>query len=68
MVGHTIVGEGLPHISATAGHTIDDQWSLAPGVCLEAAERPQWPKLNSLGRPRSCDRIPSLVGDRGLVL
>ena len=37
-------------------------------LCLEAAERPQWPRLYSLGRPRSCDRMPSLVGDRGLVL
>ena len=37
-------------------------------LCLEAAERLQWPRLNSLGRPRSCDRMPSLVGDRGLVL
>ena len=35
---------------------------------LEAAERPQWPRLYSLGRPRSCDRMPSLVGDRGQVL
>ena len=35
---------------------------------LEAAERPQWPRLYSLGRPRSCDRMPSLVGDRGPVL
>ena len=33
-------------------------------LCLEAAERPQWPRLYSLGRPRSCDRMPSLVGDR----
>ena len=37
-------------------------------LCLEAAERPQWPRLYSLGRPRSCDRMPSLVGDRGQVL
>ena len=37
-------------------------------LCLEAAERPQWPRLYSLGRPRSCDRMPSLVGDRGPVL
>ena len=34
----------------------------------EAAERPWWPILYSLGRARSCDRIPSLVGDRGSVL
>ena len=25
-------------------------------------------KTVSLGRPRSCDRMPSLVGDRGPVL
>ena len=35
---------------------------------LETAERPQWPRLYSLGRPRSCNRMPSLVGDRGPVL
>ena len=35
---------------------------------LEAAERPQWPRLYLLGRPRCCDRKPSLVGDRGPVL
>ena len=34
----------------------------------EAAERPWWARLHSLGRPRSCDRMPSLVGDRGPVL
>ena len=33
-------------------------------VC-RSAERPQWARLYSLGRPRSCDRIPSLVVDRG---
>ena len=37
-------------------------------LCLEAAERPQWPRLYSLGRPRSRGRMPSLVGDRGQVL
>ena len=37
-------------------------------LVLEAAERPQWPRLYSLGRPRSCDRMPSLVGDCGPVL
>ena len=35
---------------------------------LEATERPQWPRLYSLGRPRSCDHLPSLVGDHGPVL
>ena len=34
----------------------------------EAAERPQWPRLYPSGRARSCDRMPSLVGDRGPVL
>ena len=37
-------------------------------LCLEAAKRPQEPRLYSLGRPRSCDCMPSLVGDRGPVL
>ena len=37
-------------------------------MCLEAAERPQWPRLYSSGRPRSYDHIPSLIGDRGPVL
>ena len=41
---------------------------MKASLCLEAAERPQWPRLYSLGRPRSCDHMPSLVGDRGLVL
>ena len=41
---------------------------MKASLCLEAAERLQWPRLNSMGRPRSCDRIPSLVGNRGLVL
>ena len=34
----------------------------------EAAERPQWPRLYSSGRPRSCDRMPSLVVDCGPML
>ena len=37
-------------------------------LCLEAVERPQGPILYLLGRPRSYDRMPSLVGDRGPVL
>ena len=37
-------------------------------LCLEAAERPQWPRLYLLSRPRSRGRMPSLVGDRGQVL
>ena len=36
--------------------------------CLEAAERTQWPRVYSLGRPRSRGRMPSLVGDSGQVL
>ena len=36
--------------------------------CLEAAERPQWPRVYSLDRPRSRGRMPSLVGDSGQVL
>ena len=35
---------------------------------LEEAERPQWPRLCLLSRPRSRGRMPSLVGDRGQVL
>ena len=38
---------------------------MKASLCLKAAERPQWPRLYSLGRPRSCDRMPSLVGERG---
>ena len=41
---------------------------MKASLCLEAAERPQCPRLYSLGRPRSCDRMPSLVGGRGPVL
>ena len=37
-------------------------------LCLVAAERPQWPRVYLLGRPRPCDRMPSLVGDSGQVL
>ena len=35
---------------------------------LEAAERPHWPRLCLLSRPRSRGRMPSLVGDPGQVL
>ena len=35
---------------------------------LETAERPQWPRLYLLSRPRSHGCMPSLVGDRGQVL
>ena len=41
---------------------------MKASLCVEAAERPQWPRLYSLGRPRSCDRMPSLVVDRGPML
>ena len=41
---------------------------MKASLCLDTAERPQWPRLYSLGRPRSCDRMPSLVDDRGPVL
>ena len=37
-------------------------------LCLEAAERPQWPRVYSLNRPRSRGRMLSLVGDSGQVL
>ena len=35
---------------------------------LEAVERPQWPRLYLYSRPRSRDRVLSLVGDSGQVL
>ena len=41
---------------------------MKASLCLEAAERPQWPRLCLLSRPRSRGRMPSLVGDRGQVL
>ena len=41
---------------------------MKASLCLEAAERPQWPRLYLLSRPRSRGRMPSLVGDRGQVL
>ena len=41
---------------------------MKASLCVESAERPQWPRLYSLGRPRSCDRMPSLVVDRGPML
>ena len=41
---------------------------LEASLCLEAAEKPQWPRVYSLGRPRSCGRMPSLVSDSGQVL
>ena len=37
-------------------------------ACLEAAERPQWPRVHSLGRPRSRGCMQSLVGDSGQSL
>ena len=41
---------------------------MKASLCVEATERPHWPRLYSLGRPRSCDHMPSLVGDRGPML
>ena len=41
---------------------------MEASLCLEAAERPQWPRVYSLDRPRSRGRMPSLVGDSGQVL
>ena len=37
-------------------------------LCLEAAERPQWPRVYSLGRSRSHGRMPGLVDESGQVL
>ena len=41
---------------------------MEASLCLEAAERPQWPRVYSLDRPRSHGHMPSLVGDSGQVL
>ena len=41
---------------------------MEASLCLEAAERSQWPRVYSLDRPRSRGRMPSLVGDSGQVL
>ena len=41
---------------------------MKASLCLEAAERPQWPRLYLLSRPRSHGRMPSLVRDHGQVL
>ena len=49
---------------------VSSEWCLLveASLCLEAAERPQWPRMYSLDRPRSRNRMPSLVGDSGQVL
>ena len=41
---------------------------MEASLCLEAAERPQWPRVYSLDRPRSRGCMPNLVGDSGQVL
>ena len=41
---------------------------MEASLCLEVTEEPQWPRVYSLGRPRSCGHMPSLVGDSGQVL
>ena len=41
---------------------------MKANLCLEAAERSQWPRLYSLDVPRSHGRIPSLAGNCGPVL
>ena len=41
---------------------------MKASLCLEAASRPQWPRLYLLSRPRYCGRIPSLVSNHGQVL
>ena len=41
---------------------------MEASLCLVAAERPQWPGVYSLGRPRSHGHMPSLVGGSGQVL
>ena len=49
---------------------VSSEWSLLveASLCLEAVERPQWPRVYLLDRPRSRSRMPSLVGDSGQVL
>ena len=37
---------------------------MEASLCLEAAEKPQWPRVYSLDRTRSRDRMPSLVNPR----
>ena len=41
---------------------------MEASLCLEATDRPQWPRVYLLGRPRSRGGLPSLVGDSGQVL
>ena len=41
---------------------------MEASLCQEAIESPQWPRVYSLGRPKSRGRMPSLVGDSGQVL
>ena len=41
---------------------------MEASLCLVAAERPQWPRVYLLGRPRSCSCMPSLFGDSDQVL
>ena len=41
---------------------------MKASLCLEAAQRPQWPRLYLLSRPRFRGSMPSLVGDGGQVL
>ena len=41
---------------------------MEASLYLVAAERPQWPRVYSLGRPSSRSHMPSLVGDSGQVL
>ena len=41
---------------------------MEASLCLEAAERPHWPRVSPLGRPRSRGCMPSLVDDSGQVL
>ena len=41
---------------------------MEANLCREAVERPHWPRVYSLDRPRSRGRMPSLVGDSGQVL
>ena len=48
---------------------VSSEWCLLveASLCLEAAERRQWLRMYSLGRPRSHGCMPSLVSDSGQV-
>ena len=52
------------HVAVSSEQCLHVEASL----CLVAAERPQWPRVYSLGRARSRSCMASLVGDSGQVV